>query len=185
METYRRKPNTECSVCRKPIYRRPNEIKRFKKVYCSSDCVWKGRGRVPARECQECGAPTRSTHKERPRKFCSRSCSNKGRRGISYSKEGRGNTSQQRLARIKSVSGVSSCMIAECTYGKVLEVHRHTPGHKGGEYEIGNMFSICPNHHAEITRGLLEVERVSNKELRPKQEGAAERSATRFEPEGT
>lgn len=184
MENYTRKPNTTCGTCATPIYRRPNELQRFTKVYCSRDCMWQDRGRAPVLKCHVCGSRVKATHKRRPRKFCSRKCSNKGRRGITYSKNSQGNKSQRRLAQIQNTLGTRECMVTGCDYDKVLEVHRHVPGRKGGGYVIGNMFAICPNHHAEITRGLLRVEKTSNKELQPTKEGAAEWTATGLESQG-
>jgi predicted restriction endonuclease len=57
-------------------------------------------------------------------------------------------------------------MVEDCKYDKTYDIHRHKPGKEGGKYELGNMFAICPNHHAEITRGLVMVEKLDEKTLR-------------------
>lgn len=165
MGTYKRKPNTSCVKCGTPIYRRPNEIVRFGVSYCSSKCMWDVRGRIPSAQCKNCGESFQPSHKDRDRKFCGRTCANKGRKGIKYPKDAHGNLSRKRLAQLQQKFGQLACMLEGCGYDKVLEVHRHLPGSRGGEYKIGNMFSICPNHHAEITRGLLKVKKVSDHRL--------------------
>ena len=57
-------------------------------------------------------------------------------------------------------------MIEGCKYDKTFDWHRIIPGKEGGKYEIGNMFAICPNHHAEITRKIIQVEKVNDYTLR-------------------
>ena len=59
-----------------------------------------------------------------------------------------------------------TCMIEGCTYDICFDVHRLVDGQYGGKYEIGNMFAICPNHHAEITRKIIKVEKVNDCLLR-------------------
>lgn len=53
-----------------------------------------------------------------------------------------------------------------CTYDTTFDIHRFVPGAEGGEYKIGNMFAVCPNHHAEVTRGFIEFEKVNACTLR-------------------
>jgi hypothetical protein len=57
-------------------------------------------------------------------------------------------------------------MIEGCKYSRALEVHRLVEGKDGGKYEIGNAYAVCPNHHAEITRGWIVVEKIDDKTLR-------------------
>lgn len=57
-------------------------------------------------------------------------------------------------------------MVEECQYSRTLDVHRLVHGKDGGKYEIGNMFTICPNHHAECHRGLITFEKISDSLLR-------------------
>lgn len=49
-----------------------------------------------------------------------------------------------------------------CHYNSTYDVHRLSPGRDGGKYEVGNMFAICPNHHAEYHRGVIRLEKVNN-----------------------
>lgn len=50
-------------------------------------------------------------------------------------------------------------MIDGCNYNKCYDLHRIK---EGGEYIVGNAFAICPNHHAEIHRNIIQVEKVND-----------------------
>ena len=76
------------------------------------------------------------------------------------------NTTILRIATLKSAFNFDSCMVEGCSYNTTYDVHRFVHGKHGGEYVIGNMFAICPNHHAEIHRGIMTVEKVNNYTLR-------------------
>lgn len=162
----KRQPNTTCRKCEKPIYRRPGEIERYRRgVFCSRDCYhlmqW---GHTPSSvivKCLYCGEDFKRTHSSRRAKYCSRKCSNGARRGIRYS-TGKKNSSQERLHLLKTTYGIECCMVEDCDYGTTLDVHRIVPGYRGGLYELGNMFAVCPNHHAEHTRGLIILEKISD-----------------------
>ena len=159
-----KEPNTICSNCKKDIYRKPNELKKSKNSFCSKECMWEFRGKLPHVNCKNCGKKFKQ--EKRSNKYCSRSCSNHGRRGITYSKLAQGNKSQRRLALLKNVFNFKNCMVKECTYNKTFDIHRLEPGKDGGKYEIGNMFAICPNHHAEVTRGIILLHKINDHELK-------------------
>lgn len=57
-------------------------------------------------------------------------------------------------------------MVEGCDYSLTFDIHRITPGCKNGEYIIGNMYAICPNHHAEVTRSLIYLEKIDDQTLR-------------------
>ncbi len=57
-------------------------------------------------------------------------------------------------------------MVLGCDYDKAYDIHRLVPGKEGGSYEFGNMFAICPNHHAEVSKGLIKLEKINNCQLR-------------------
>ena len=59
----------------------------------------------------------------------------------------------------------SNCMVAGCEYSRTFDVHRLIPGKDGGQYAIGNMFAICPKHHAEVHRGIIVLKKLSDCEL--------------------
>ncbi len=161
-----RKPNTNCTTCGEPLYRRPNETKRGLKPYCSRKCQGAPhRAKLLDKKCTACGksfqVPTYQTY----RKYCSKSCGNKSRQGMTYTKTGYQNKNERRLALLIKKSDTNYCMIQGCHYNRTLDVHRLIPGKQGGEYEIGNMFAICPNHHCEIHRKIIKVEKVDTFEL--------------------
>jgi len=111
-----------------------------------------------------CGELYYPTHSKRI--VCGKSCANKLRLGKNYSKTYTGNGSEKKIAHLRRYFTFDSCMIEGCDYNKLYEVHRHIPGKEGGKYVIGNMFAICPNHHAEVTRGLIALIKVNDQTLR-------------------
>ncbi len=62
-------------------------------------------------------------------------------------------------------------MIQGCEYRRTLDIHRLKPGKDGGKYEIGNAFALCPNHHAEVHRGLVVLVKVSDFEVAAEDQG--------------
>lgn len=158
-----RSPNCACATCGKPIYRRPWELAEFEHVYCSRQC-YGAAIRLQARKCPMCGSefsPGKSAAK-----YCSRTCSNMARKGGTYAEDAKVNHSRKRLSILKRVFDFRHCMVEGCNYNETYEIHRFVPGKLGGAYEIGNMFAICPNHHAEASRGLIKLEKVSDSQLR-------------------
>lgn len=158
-----RNPNCACAMCGKPIYRRPWELEQFERVYCSRRCYGAAIGLQP-RLCPICGQGFRPA--KPTAKYCSRSCSNAARRGHSYGKDAEVNHSRKRLSLLKRLFGFKECMVEGCGYDKTFEIHRLVSGRDGGAYEVGNMFAICPNHHAEVSRGLIKLEKVNDSQLR-------------------
>ena len=137
-------------------------MKSYNHWYCSKECLNKHRGNLQ-KVCLFCGTDFKG---EKKRKYCSRECSNSARRGVSYSKSGWGNATQRRMSTLKNAFDFESCMVEGCHYSKTLDVHRLVGGKDGGEYVIGNMFAICPNHHAEEHRGICSLIKVNNKTLK-------------------
>ena len=159
-----RNPNCVCKICNKEIYRKPSELLKLKNVYCSKECLWNDRGRIESKSCKTCKKQFRPY--KRNSDFCSKSCANSARRGKTYSKLSAGNKSQTNLALLKNTFNFEICMVSGCRYSKTFDVHRLVEGKDGGKYEIGNMFAICPNHHAESHRGLIKLEKINDYTLR-------------------
>jgi hypothetical protein len=162
-----RKPNTNCTRCGVAIYKRPAELKRCPDgVFCSKDCYhlhkWGKLPRPRLMKCVECGKEFTRMRRRDVSRFCSVSCANRSRKGIKYNEGKIVNTSQARLQELRLAFGLDHCMVEECLYNKTYDVHRFIPGHGGGKYEIGNMFAICPNHHAEHTRKIIDFVKVSD-----------------------
>lgn len=162
MDCYRT-PNTKCSICGSAVYRRPNELARLANVYCSRKCLFDGKS-IKTKTCGYCGKNFKP--QTRTANFCSHSCSNKGRAGIKYLKETKGTKSKQRLELLKDTFDFTSCMVEGCQYDRCFDIHRLIEGKNGGKYEIGNMFAICPNHHAEVHRNVIKLEKISDCQLR-------------------
>lgn len=152
-----RKPNCECALCGDGIYRRPKDIEKFTNVYCSRICY--GKFNRKDKICEFCKKPYKSNESES--KFCSRSCSNKNRAGIKYNKDCK-NRSQFRLKLLREKFKFTCCMVEGCKYNKTFDIHRLVPGKEGGKYEVGNMYAICPNHHAEVTRGIIVLKKKTD-----------------------
>lgn len=159
-----RKANAICDRCGKPYYRRPYQ-EAYEHGYCSRKCFAVGKT-IPERECQHCKAMFKPV--KRTQRYCSRRCAGVGsRRPWSTKKNGMPrNANAKRLAFLKEKSGADCCMVQGCDYGRTLDVHRLVEGKDGGKYSLGNMFMICPNHHAEIHRGVVRVEKGGDFVLR-------------------
>lgn len=163
----KRKANHKCKGCGLEIYIRPSLLKKGIGLYCSRQCV--NYPKPPLKECLFCKKKFRGLHSSQ--KFCNKSCAAQHPRG-SYKKYGPltgcKNNNERRLKLLRSLFDFTECMVEGCSYNKLYEIHRFIPGKEGGLYEIGNMFAICPNHHAECHRGLIKFEKISDCELRIK-----------------
>jgi hypothetical protein len=172
-----RKPNCTCSVCGKPVYRRPWELAyRIKNAYCSTSCLQTVRPLIPSRDCESCGKLFKP--ETRAGRFCSKSCAaraSRNRFGTAGKNGGYKTATQARLVLLKQLFKFETCMVEGCNYSKTYDVHRLVPGRDGGTYSVGNMFAICPNHHAEIERKLISVEKVNDYTLRIVLEGTQDR----------
>lgn len=155
------KPNTHCCQCGKETYKKPWILLAQKPVYCSTHCYNLTKIKPEQHiQCSYCGLGFSTRNAKR--KFCSQSCANKSRAGTVYKKRITVSTSYLKLQLLQQTFGFSNCMIEGCEYNKVYDIHRLVKGEDGGLYVIGNMFAICPNHHAEIHRGIIEVEKISD-----------------------
>ena len=48
-------------------------------------------------------------------------------------------------------------MVGGCTYTTTIDLHRVQEGQNGGQYTPDNTFMLCPNHHAEHHRGVVDL----------------------------
>lgn len=156
-------PNHTCPVCKKEVYKRPSEL-RIGRVYCSLECYSKTF--IPKETaCDFCG--NMFTPRRKGQLLCSRSCTASRPRGTYKKNKTRiKNTTQRRLFELKKAFNFETCMVEGCKYNKTFDVHRLMEGKNGGQYKIGNMFAICPNHHAEIHRHVCKVTKIDDKTLR-------------------
>ena len=142
---HKRKPNTFCIICKKPIYKRPTDIRRNKgRVFCSQACF--GISCRKEKPCVICGKLILSSAH---RKTCSRSCANKNRAGIKYKlnrPKDKVKNYQSLKIRLLKLKG-KNC--ERCGYSKyeILQVHHKDENKQNNE--IGNLELICPNCHFE------------------------------------
>lgn len=159
-----RKPNSQCSTCGTPLYRRPSQSQW--NAFCSKECRFAKDSPHPRksaqRSCVACGKEFKASNKAS--KSCSRTCANKLRYGVTY---GGGRKDDLRRRELQAHNnGKYECMEMRCNWSATLDIHRFIPGCDGGKYEIGNMFFLCPNHHSLVTRRIARCEKVDDRSLK-------------------
>jgi hypothetical protein len=164
-----RTENAICQVCKKAYYRRPYQRENFANNFCSLECYGKSKRRAFSL-CETCHKPFHG--KRREQRFCCGVCALKQRSSRTaqgmYSGSLTKNKSKMMFEELRRRLDFKTCMIEGCSYDKTFDIHRLIPGSDGGKYEVGNMFAICPNHHAEIHRNIIKVEKVNDGCLREK-----------------
>ena len=148
-------PNTSCSQCNSPIYKKPNEIKKYNKIFCSKKCQG-----LSQRKIKYCITCNKEIAVGKNSKNCSRTCSNKARSGMQYKNKGWKKDKAKTNRAIKNYlielrGGICQC----CGYNKTnaLVVHHIIFRSQGGTNDEWNLMLICPNCHWEIhsdTEGL-------------------------------
>lgn len=142
-ERYTRKTNTQCVVCKTPIYRRPIEIRRGK-VFCSSACY--GLSSRKENPCLVCGTAILAS---KNKKTCSRSCANTQRAGIKYKVGGpRDKVKDQRMIKLRLIAKKGKCC-ERCGYAKLEILHVHHRDRNRNNNHLSNLELICPNCHYE------------------------------------
>ena len=142
-EVYKRNPNTQCSICRRKIYRRPTEIKQGR-VFCSRECF--GKSNRKEKPCIICGTPILSSANK---KTCGRSCANKNRAGIKYKgRRLKDKVQTQRRLKVRLL-GQRGGSCERCGYDKreILQVHHKDRDRSNND--LVNLELICPNCHCE------------------------------------
>jgi predicted nucleic acid-binding Zn ribbon protein len=144
-EQYKRKPNIECLVCKKYIYRRPSEITENKsRVFCSAKCYG-----ISCRKETFCVICGKSILAGLNKKTCSRLCANKNRVGVQY-KSNQPRNKVVTLRRLKiSLLESRGQKCERCSYNKskILQVHHKNRDRRNNNLE--NLELICPNCHYE------------------------------------
>ena len=143
-----RNPNTTCSHCLTPIYRRPcvQHSSKSGRVFCSVACNVAFKG-ISEHVCPICS----TSFRKRPGKFCSRACANKSRLGTYYTgsrKKDKCTTIRGLKKRLIELRGATCERCSYSTYATILIVHHVLPRAKGGTNELTNLELICPNCHA-------------------------------------
>lgn len=144
-ESYKRRPNTKCTQCGKPIYRRPSELEASGgRAFCSQRCY--GLACRKEHPCVVCGKPIlASAHK----KTCSRSCANKWRAGIKYKIGSPRDKVKNQRALKRRLLELRGPKCERCGYGiyEILQVHHNDRDRENNAVE--NLTLLCPNCHAE------------------------------------
>jgi 5-methylcytosine-specific restriction endonuclease McrA len=151
-----RRPNTSCTICQKPIYRRPAQIQSGQ-VYCSQICC--GKSQQKPKQCPICAKSYSGA-----KRTCSRECANKNRQGISYTKENasnlayRGKMIKEQVA--KRCQGICE-RCGEKNYA-ILQVHHKIERYRGGTDNLENLELLCPNCHMTHHLGysLYEIQKM-------------------------
>jgi len=144
-ERYKRKPNTECAICQKTVYRRPKELEKTGgKAYCNMVCYG-----ISCRQEKPCIICHKLILSGLHRITCSRECSNTNRKGIKYHLgRPKDKAEEIRAIKIKLVSTRGE-KCERCSYSKleVLQVHHKDRNSKNNDFD--NLEIICPNCHFE------------------------------------
>lgn len=145
-EKYKRNPNTVCVVCKKPIYKRPSQIKANNgQAFCSIECYGISCRKVSP--CIVCGTPIMAHFNK---KTCSRACANRHRAGIKYKLHlpRKDKVKNQRALKIRLLTDRGQ-KCERCGYNKqeILQVHHKDRNRNHNALE--NLELICPNCHYE------------------------------------
>jgi 5-methylcytosine-specific restriction endonuclease McrA len=136
-----RKPNCQCYICKKDIYRRPSQI-QSSRVYCSKQCVG-----VDQRNTKICSVCTKQF--TGVKKTCSRSCANKGRYGIQYNGTNQNNKYVKGKVLKEKLALINNGICSKCKNDNynILQVHHKIERCNGGTDELNNLILLCPNCH--------------------------------------
>jgi 5-methylcytosine-specific restriction endonuclease McrA len=143
----KRVPNCICSICSKPIYRRPLQIASGN-VFCSSVCC--GKNQRVERTCNVCGLPYIGA-----KRTCSRACANKGRSGIKYLGLNEKNNARQGMLLKEKVAKKHGGVCQRCGENNyaILQTHHKKERYRGGKDTLTNLELLCPNCHATYHMG--------------------------------
>lgn len=145
-ERHKRNPNTHCSICNKPVYRRPAELERSKgHAFCSSVCY--GIACRKETPCIVCGKPMMASLNK---KTCSRACANTHRAGIKYKLHlpRKDKVKNQRALKIRLLE-IRGKLCERCGYNKLEVLNVHHKDRNKNNNDLDNLELICPNCHAE------------------------------------
>lgn len=145
VKIYRRRPNITCSICKKAIYRRPNQIEvNHGRVFCSAVCYG-----ISCRKETPCIVCSKLILSGANKKTCSRGCSNTNRSGIKYNiGRPKDKVKSQQAIKIRLLEARGT-KCERCNYSKyeILQVHHIDRNRKNNA--LDNLQLICPNCHYE------------------------------------
>lgn len=162
-----RTPNASCTRCGIEFYKRPSATRKLGD-FCSKVCYAYWREESNYKTCPICSKEFHS--KRREQIYCSLKCATSRPRSEKWN--GRGKNFKRNIKDKLFVDGWNGeCMVKGCHYKTTHDVHRLIPGRSGGKYEPENSFALCPNHHAEVHRGFITLEKSGDMELISKEKG--------------
>ncbi len=155
-ELYKRKPNTICVICKKPIYKRPFYIKLNQgRVFCSQSCY--GVSCRKEKACVVCGKLILAGLNKRT---CGRACANTNRAGIKYHVGSpRDKVKSQQALKLRLLKERGN-VCERCGYSKyeILQVHHKNRDRKNNSLENLEFllepccfFFLLPNKGLEIS----------------------------------
>ena len=137
----------KCSICKKAIERKQNDIKRYENVYCSLNCRNKGFKTGFFVNCETCNKKlyrTKSQFKKSKSKkfFCNKSCS------VIYNNKNRKiNPNDLKSYRDKALT-LKEAKCERCGFNEFPKIlHVHHKDHNR-DNNIDNLEVLCPNCHA-------------------------------------
>lgn len=145
VESYLRNPNTGCSVCGSPVYRRPCQLQvSHGRAFCGQQCY--GLSQRKEKPCAMCGQPVLAS---KHAKTCSRACANKQRVGIKYTgARPRDKVVDTRALKVRLIE-LRGTKCERCSYAKVEILHVHHQARNRDNNNLENLELICPNCHYE------------------------------------
>ena len=156
-----RNPNCKCNVCGKEMYRRPSQIQSGN-VFCSKTCtgLFSQKERTSCKICQT--EIKQSENRRRKRIYCSRSCSNKGRKGSTYKLETNVSRDRHKITYNLKMMLVKErgpkCEKCPCDIVQILHCHHIIEVSNGGDDSPNNLMLLCPNCHATEHQGFMTWE---------------------------
>ena len=147
--------NCKCETCETPLFRKPSQLLINKgRAFCNKKCY----GiycRSPEMVCVVCQATFKVGGGKRKRLTCSRACSNKSRKGISY-KKGAPNSNSTKVRKLKGLlleDRGHKCEMCSFNNVNILQVHHIIERSNGGSNDLENLQLLCPNCHCTIHYG--------------------------------
>lgn len=145
-----RNANCQCIVCDTRIYRRPYQLAKSSRIYCSQACYGKAISKPVV--CPVCGVEFLSSKNS---KTCSYACSNKNRTGIKY-KIGRPHSKHALYRTLRDrIVAKRGAMCETCAHdnANILQLHHIVERKHGGSNSEDNLMILCPNCHYTIHYG--------------------------------
>jgi hypothetical protein len=152
-----------CDQCGKEFDKRKSNINQSRRrghnIYCSKACANLGLISSTVEPCGYCGKTVISSKSRKAKAktghvFCNSSCAAFWQNKNLGSPRLKNGIATYRRIAIENQGDM--CVV--CGYDKVTQVH-HIDKNRDNN-DISNLVVLCPNHHAEVHRGLLDIKNV-------------------------